>query len=436
MATQKPSKPSVSLPDNFGGVKTAYTTTQIENGYQDGVPEVVDGGNINYEKDGIFQKLKYIEAIADVINNIPANRYLSVDSNNRFEYYDASTRNSYGNIGDIKYSMRTEVPYGGAWCDGTMYTKTQLPDLYDMLVNGDLQTVAISEYESQISSNGVCGFFGLDTSNERFKVPTLKDIYIKAGQTPSVFGAESLPNITGSLTNDYSSFASASGAFGISNQTNVYASGNIISGNRILSIDASRSSSTYQDNAKVNPDHIVYRAYVVVFTAVEDSTKATWNLKEDKSNKVQDLTSPSETTYPSTQAIINSLAQNLNSPSATTFPSTQAVANESSRIISIMNNAILDTLNGGFWLQTSNGVKILIQFGYFVSTSTSSEKTVTWPVAFPSHLDNVLTLPYAPSGQNFNINVKKATLSDCAFRTVDGNGYGINISFYWFAVGH
>lgn len=382
MATQKPSKPSVSLPDNFGGVKTAYTTTQIENGYQDGVPEVVDGGNINYEKDGIFQKLKYIEAIADVINNIPANRYLGVDSNNRFEYYDASTRNSYGNIGDIKYSMRTEVPYGGAWCDGTMYTKTQLPDLYDMLVNGDLQTVAISEYESQISSNGVCGFFGLDTSNERFKVPTLKDIYIKAGQTPSVFGAESLPNITGSLTNDYSSFASASGAFGISNQTNVYASGNIISGNRILSIDASRSSSTYQDNAKVNPDHVVYKAYVVVFTAVEDSTEATWNLKEDKSNKVQDLTSPSETTYPSTQAIINSLAQNLNSPSATTFPSTQAVANESSRIINIMNSTT--GLSAGYYRFPSG---LILQWGVYSQLIPKGDltATVTLPVAYSSN---------------------------------------------------
>lgn len=101
-----------------------------------------------------------------------------------------------------------------------------------------------------------------------------------------------------------------------------------------------------------------------------------------------------------------------------------------------MNNAILDTKKDGIWLQTSNGVKFLIQFGYFVPSSTASEQTVVWPVAFSSHLANVLTLPYAPNGQNFNINVKKATLSNCNFRTVDGNGYGIRISFYWFAVGY
>lgn len=117
------------------------------------------------------------------------------------------------------------------------------------------------------------------------------------------------------------------------------------------------------------------------------------------------------------------------------YPTCNAVSKETTRITNIMNNAILDTLKDGIWLQTSNGVKFLIQFGYFVSTSTSSEKTVVWPVAFPNRLKNVLTLPYAPSGQNFNINVKEARLSDCVFRTVDGNGFNINISFYWFAVG-
>lgn len=118
------------------------------------------------------------------------------------------------------------------------------------------------------------------------------------------------------------------------------------------------------------------------------------------------------------------------------YPTCNAVSKETTRIINIMNNAILDTLNGGIWLKTSNGVKLLIQFGYFFSTSTSSEKTVVWPVAFPNYLGSVLTLPHAASGQNFNVNVKEATLSNCKFRTVDGNGFDISISFYWFAVGY
>ena len=118
------------------------------------------------------------------------------------------------------------------------------------------------------------------------------------------------------------------------------------------------------------------------------------------------------------------------------YPTCNAVSSEITRITNIMNNLIVDTLAAGVRLQSSNGVNFILQWGYYVSTGTSSEKTVTWPVSFPSHLINVLTLPYAPSGQNFNINVKQAGLSNCVFRTVDGNGYGINISFYWFAVGY
>ena len=260
MATQKPSKPSVTLPENFGGVKTAYTPAQIQNGYQEAVPQVVDGGNINYEKDALFQKLKYIESVVDIINGIPANRYLGVDSNNQFEYYDASTRNSYGNVGDIQYSVRKDVPYGGKWCDGSLYTKADFPDLYQMLLDNKMESVTISEYNNQISSNGSCGFFGLDSANERFKVPTLKNIYIKISDTN--FGELSKYNIQ-------------TGSGGVAFNS------------------------------------IVCRAYIVVFTSIEDSTEATWNLKEDKSNKVNDLSNPNNITYLSTSGVKTALDEKI-----------------------------------------------------------------------------------------------------------------------------
>lgn len=86
MPIQKPAKPDVTLPDNFGGIKTPYSEAQIRDGYLQGVPEIVDGGNINYEKDALFQKVKYCETIADVINGISPNNTIAVDSNNRFTY--------------------------------------------------------------------------------------------------------------------------------------------------------------------------------------------------------------------------------------------------------------------------------------------------------------------------------------------------------------
>lgn len=295
MAINKPTKPDVTLPENFGGIKTPYTDSQIESGYEDGIPQIVDGGNINYEKDATFKKLDYVEKIADVINNIPVGNYLGVDTNNKFQYYDASTRNSYGNIGDIKYTMRTDLPYGGAWCDGTLYTKAQLPDLYTMLTEGKLLTKTLDEYNALVTSNGSCGFFGLDEANERFKVPTIKDVYLKVGDANlAEFSAESLPNITGRIGNGGSDLYgifypnSPSGAFtlekggktlleSVSGYTDRYIYANF---------NASNSSPTYQDGAKVNPDHICYRAYVVVYTAVEDDTMATWNMKANDSDVV------------------------------------------------------------------------------------------------------------------------------------------------------
>ena len=276
MATQKPSKPNVVLPNNFGGVKTPYTQAQIDNGYQEAVPQVVDGGNINYEKDALFQKLKYLESVADAVNNIPPGKFLVVNSNNQFEYADSNVKSSFGNIGDIKYTSRTDVPNGGAWCDGALYTKAQFPDVYQMLVDGKLQSTTVSKFDSTVSANGSCGFFGLDTANERFKVPMLKDVYLKAGQAPSMFGAESLPNIKGRVgtIGNYNNTSEVTGAFKRDGKlAHAVDVGNVVWFYN-ATFDASRSSSTYKNSAKVQPDHVVYRAYVVLYTSAVEARVA------------------------------------------------------------------------------------------------------------------------------------------------------------------
>lgn len=288
MATQKPSKPNVTLPNNFGGIKTPYTQAQIDNGYQEAVPQVVDGGNINYEKDALFQKLKYLESVADAVNNIPAGKFLVVNSNNQFEYADSSVKSSFGNIGDINHTTSTEVPSGGAWCDGALYTKAQFPDVYQMLVDGKLQSTTVSAFDSIVSANGSCGFFGLDTSNERFKVPLLKDVYIKAGQAPSMFGAESLPNIKGKLNiTDMLEYPNVNGAFYVSGSDGSREGGGGPAAKATPYFDASRSSSTYRNNAKVNPDHVVYRAYVVLYASAAEASVAQANVALDNVSPAQ-----------------------------------------------------------------------------------------------------------------------------------------------------
>lgn len=190
---------------------------------------------------------------------------------------------SFGNIGDIKYTSRTDIPNGGAWCDGALYTKAQFPDIYQMLIDGKLQSTTVSNFDSTVSANGSCGFFGLDTANERFKVPMLKDVYLKAGQAGEMFGAESLPNINGSTYiieahGRFKGFKNYTGCFSakdfgvMENATGGADTGG--NGPRKLIIDASLSSSTYQNGAKVNPEHVTYRAYVVLYASAAEASVA------------------------------------------------------------------------------------------------------------------------------------------------------------------
>lgn len=188
---------------------------------------------------------------------------------------NAAADASYGNIGDIKFTLRTDIPKGGAWCDGKIYTKSQYPELYQLLEAGKLQNITAEEYASQLASDGVCGFFGLDSVAQTFRVPLIKDVYLKAGNSNlAEFGVESLPNITGGFAHSTCSGNDNSGAFyagrGVSTANN---GGNYTRDGVYSYFDASLSSSIYQNNAKVNPDHLTYRAYVVLYSAkIETST--------------------------------------------------------------------------------------------------------------------------------------------------------------------
>ena len=116
MAIQKPSKPDVILPNNFGGTKTPYTDSQISNGYQEAVPQVVDGGNINYEKDAVFKYLKYLKTVIDALVDMPIGKSIVIDANNRFEYI--SPENSANKTGTINASSTaTQYPNAKAVYD-------------------------------------------------------------------------------------------------------------------------------------------------------------------------------------------------------------------------------------------------------------------------------------------------------------------------------
>ena len=169
--------------------------------------------------------------------------------------------------------MRTDEILGAAKCDGTEFLAASFEgsdNPYDLLVADKLPHLSYTEYETQVSTNGSCGYFALDTENQKFKVPTLNNVYIKAGNTTPDFIAESLPNIKGTFYGRQNGLVNGSGAFYDGN--NPYGGMSSGSYNNQMNFSASRSSSTYQDGAKVQPDSICYYPMVQLYTGVKEKS--------------------------------------------------------------------------------------------------------------------------------------------------------------------
>lgn len=144
------------------------------------------------------------------------------------------------------------------------------------------------EYNSDISTYGQCGKFVV--SNDYIRIPTITR-FIGATITLSEIGKtykESLPNIkgnSGSGSNVYNSSdrTPPSGAFIKSSSFGAVGGGQEVKLYN-TSFNASRSSSTYKDGEKVQPDHTKYPYYMVISTEGQ-----TANIEIDINKVYEDL---------------------------------------------------------------------------------------------------------------------------------------------------
>ena len=239
------------------------------------------------DKSGVIANLNTIQyramvQLATCINEISIETYKTDLDNKATECINEleTIKNSVwvGCIGDIKYTSRIgEVPMGGLWTDGSTHNSDKYPNLWNLLIQNKLHVLPIDRYNEQIELNGVCGYFGLDINNKTFRVPLLEDVYIKVGGEDALpeFNAESLPNILGSITGISETFNTGGSADGCFTRETGYSVGGTptsVDGSNFGKVyfNASLSSSTYQDGAKVNPNNICYRAYVIVYNGIEE----------------------------------------------------------------------------------------------------------------------------------------------------------------------
>lgn len=84
----KPTKPTNLVPRTFGGVKNNFSSSLQISGYENNVPAILGGDNLNYVLDGAGGEFDYCEKIVDFICAMPIGKIVTTDSNNKLVYSD------------------------------------------------------------------------------------------------------------------------------------------------------------------------------------------------------------------------------------------------------------------------------------------------------------------------------------------------------------
>lgn len=284
--------------DSVSAVQKAQTTaeTSIKSLQTSAEKSVTTGiANIETSKQNAISDI--ITAGAEQVTNIQQTGFYMQDD--KLYYINSDGETKEFKSGSMPIGMifpmlcsSSYVPNGALPLDGTEYTKALFPNFYtNFLVAGLLNTCTYDEYASDITTYGQCGKFALDTVNEKFKVPTIKDgSYLTQALSNTELGKaynESLPNIQGGI-NGYiiGNYVISSGTAvtftGALKGVSTY-SGTISGGNNHfqaisnLSLDASKASSTYQNNAKVQGDNVRVRYFVQVANGQINQSDMDWS---------------------------------------------------------------------------------------------------------------------------------------------------------------
>lgn len=149
--------------------------------------------------------------------------------------------------------------------------QTATPNLFTTEVNW--------QAEKTNSKLGQCGKFVVDDTAGTIRLPCvvnaqgLVDLALIGG-----IKSESLPNVTGTIEwlgpRNTSSLPEGTGAFSTVNLGSVASGGTTPSLGAKVDFNASRSSSTYQDNAPVQQEAVQYPYYIQVATGIEETLPA------------------------------------------------------------------------------------------------------------------------------------------------------------------
>lgn len=202
-----------------------------------------------------------------------------------YEEVKKSAQNAiFRNIGDIFFTARTDTEINGAVeCNGGVYSTADFSgsqNIGNLLANGSLPYVSLSEYESIVSANGSCRAFGWDGGSE-FRVPTIPALLLTKEQA-AVVGNGSAMYFT-SQNNSAQNTINGNYSFGNSNLSmlSLGTGGQVYNGQLKLTTDRLHSGIV------ANLDVIEYRAMVQLANGATDQAVITaTSVLQQVANKV------------------------------------------------------------------------------------------------------------------------------------------------------
>lgn len=299
-------------------------------------------------------------------------------------------------IGSIGYTLRTEVPEGGAWCDGAEYTKEMFPDIYQMLVDGKIQSTTYQNFTSSVSTNGYCGLFALDSSAQKFKVPKLLDKYVMdlADDVPVVGNGLALGLTNGTISG------------GLFRNSNTYLlTGSNLLGNPVTSSDQTNAGTVVNGVIGVTTDPeksgmiadtsnlgktVTLKAYVVLYSSAAGASEVQaaefMTALDGKANVGLDNVTPSQSFKDMSMGWgMPDLTAGVNLTSGTTIPVNSLVYVASTRSPGNLARAYLDgeemfKNEGGASTSDGSGATFLAPESSIYTSSGNFDKQIYYPL--------------------------------------------------------
>lgn len=190
--------------------------------------------------------------------------------------------------GNILFNVTTsECSFGQSFTSGTIYltesfyedngNKTYLATSI-IFPKGLLNTCTYSEYQEDITTYGQCSKFAIDTDNEKFRVPLIKDgAVVQQALSDSELGKSynaGLPNIEGSFPTEGTSWQS--GAFYYTGTSGSSGATGSDGNHNKMGFDASRSNAIYGNSDTVQMNAVALRYFVVVANGQTNQSMMDW----------------------------------------------------------------------------------------------------------------------------------------------------------------